>query len=65
VVNKEPSDIPPARAYLDRLLRGARQRSLPSAYVDSFGRWLRASDEELANDEPPPRACARWGTGPT
>jgi gamma-glutamylcyclotransferase (GGCT)/AIG2-like uncharacterized protein YtfP len=45
VVNKEPSDIPPARAYLDRLLRGARQRSLPGAYVDSFGRWLRASDE--------------------
>lgn len=53
VVNKEPSEIAPARGYLHRLVRAARQRSLPSAYVDSLGRWLLAPDEEFADDEPP------------
>ncbi len=33
VLHKEPGEVPPSDAYVERLVRGARRRGLPSAYV--------------------------------
>jgi gamma-glutamylcyclotransferase (GGCT)/AIG2-like uncharacterized protein YtfP len=33
VLHKEPSEVAPSAAYLARLVRGARRRGLPEAYV--------------------------------
>ena len=33
VLHKEPQDVPPSRAYLQRLITAARRRGLPERYI--------------------------------
>lgn len=44
VLHKEPREIPPSDTYLSRLVKGARKRGLPDAYICKLERLQAKTD---------------------
>ena len=44
VLHKEPREVPPSDAYVSRLIKGARKRGLPDAYICKLERLQADAD---------------------